>query len=164
MALKSLIISAAIALMSAAALAEPVAVKAFTDWCFKAGQTAETARTNMEGTAGAPLPFDLTFWDTSLATAPDAPAHAERRCEVVFDGNFAEQAVMAVMLKMAQAPVFGTPTALPGPYGFTDSTVFIEARALLRGRVAVVEIGTLPGPQTFIRVDRLPAGFPGDGS
>ncbi|MEL7091061.1 MAG: hypothetical protein AAFN94_04930 [Pseudomonadota bacterium] len=144
--------------------ADPIAITAFTEWCFKAGQTASAARANMERTAGAPLPFELTFWDSSLEPAPNAPEQSERRCEVAFDGAFAPDAIQAVQAKMAMPPVFGTPIPLPKPFESTDATAMIEARELLRGRVAVVEIGTRPGPRTFIRVDRLPAGYEWDGA
>ncbi|MEL6451418.1 MAG: hypothetical protein AAFQ19_09165 [Pseudomonadota bacterium] len=153
-----LIIMAALwALAGAPAQAHP-AIQAFTDWCFKAGQTPAQARRNMEGDAGTPLPFTLTFWDTSLEPAAQAPRHAERRCEVSFDGDHAAQAVTDVQAKMATPPVFGTPIPLPAPYQAEPGTAYIEGRALLRGRVAVVHIGTR-GAQTFIGVDRLPAGM-----
>ncbi|MBY5933845.1 hypothetical protein KUV51_12615 [Tateyamaria omphalii] len=147
----------AVALGSGMAHAHP-AIEAFNAWCFKAGQTQERARSNMEGTAGAPLLFALTFWDTSLEPTPQAPAHAERRCEVAFSGDHADAAVTAVQAKMAMPPVFGTPIPLPAPYAAEPGTAFIEGRKLLRGRVAVVHIG-IRGAQTFIGVDRLPAGM-----
>ena len=134
------------------------AIDAFAAWCFKAGQTPAQARANMERDAGAPLPFALTFWDTSLEPAPQAPAHAERRCEVSFAGDHAARAVSDVQTKMAQPPVFGTPIPLPAPFMAEPGTAYIEARELLRGRVAVVHIGTRDD-QTFIGVDRLPAGM-----
>lgn len=144
-------------LLSGTASAHP-AIEAFTSWCFKAGQTPARALANMEGTAGHPLPFDLTFWDTSLEPAPHAPPHAERRCEVAFDGDHARASVAAVQAKMATPPVFGTPISLPAPYAAEPGTAYIEGRELLRGRVAVVHIGTRDN-STFIGVDRLPAGM-----
>ncbi|APX10431.1 hypothetical protein BWR18_00980 [Tateyamaria omphalii] len=144
-------------LWSGSAMAHP-AIDAFTTWCFKAGQTPARALANMQDTAGTPLPFDLTFWDTSLEPAPDAPAHAERRCEVAFDGDHVRDAVNAVQSKMATPPVFGTPIPLPAPYAAEPGTAYIEGRELLRGRVAVVHIGRR-GARTFIGVDRLPAGM-----
>ncbi|WP_415921489.1 hypothetical protein [Tateyamaria sp. SN6-1] len=150
------------AVMSATApalAAEHPAIAAFTAYCFKAGQTAEDARANMEKAAGTPLPFALEFWDTSLEPAPSAPAFSERRCEVSFAGDHAADAVQAVQAKMATPPVFGTPLPLPDPFAATPGTSYIEARELLRQRVAVVHIGTrADGAETFIRVDRLPAG------
>ena len=144
-------------LASGTATAHP-AIDAFTTWCFKAGQTPARAAANMQQTAGTPLPFDLTFWDVSLEAAVGTPKYAERRCEVSFPGDHAQAAVIAVQAKMAQPPVFGTPIPLPEPYTAEAGTAFIEGRELLRGRVAVVHIGTR-GENTFIGVDRLPAGM-----
>ena len=59
---------------------------------------------------------------------------------------------------MATPPVFGTSIPLPAPYAATPGTAYIDGRALLRGRVAVVHIGTRAG-RTFVSVDRLPAGM-----
>ncbi|MEL6566743.1 MAG: hypothetical protein AAFQ59_20055 [Pseudomonadota bacterium] len=135
------------------------AIEAFTRYCFKAGQTAADAQANMETVAGAPLPFQLVFWDKSLEPAPETPPYAERRCEVIFDGDAAARATRAVQAKMAMPPVFGTPLPLPAPFEATPGTAYIEARELLRRRVAVVHIGVRDnGATTFIRVDRLPAG------
>jgi|GEM_PF-1856615 hypothetical protein len=143
---------------SSAAVAHP-AIDAFTAYCFKAGQTPAQAHANMVGVAGAPLPFTLTFWDKTLEPAPNTPAHAERRCEVTFAGEHASDAVMQVQAKMAMRPVFGTSIPLTAPYAPGAGTAYIDARELLRKRVAVVHIGTRKGPETFIRVDRLPAGM-----
>ena len=147
--------------VSVHAQAQPVhpAIEAFTRYCFKAGQTADTARANMERVAGKPLPFTLTFWDKSLEAAPGTPAYSERRCEVVMDGDRTDSAVHAVQAKMATPPVFGTPLPLPAPFAAATGTAYIEARELLRRRVAVVHIGVNgAGAETFIRVDRLPPG------
>lgn len=134
------------------------AIESFTTYCFKAGQTPAMARANMEGLAGAPLPFTLTFWDTTLVPEPDAPAHVERRCKVSFAGDHTADAVAAVREKMATPPVFGTPIALPAPFASGPGSALIEARELLRQRVAVVHIGQHEA-RTFIQVDRLPAGM-----
>lgn len=143
--------------LAGSAQAHP-AIEAFTSFCFKAGQTEARAQSNMEGLAGSPLPFTLTFWDKSLEPAPGTPDHAERRCAVDFEGANATAAVKAVQAKMATPPVFGTPIPLPAPYTAEPGTAYIEGRELLRGRVAVVHIGTRDN-RTFIAVDRLPAGM-----
>lgn len=112
----------------------------------------------MESVAGRPLPFDLTFWDKTLEPAPGTEDHAERKCEVEFDGDHTIEAVRAVKTKMAKRPVFGTLIPTPAPYAMRGDTVFQQGRELLRGRVAVVEIGTrMDGTRTVIYVDRLPA-------
>ncbi|MFL4468619.1 hypothetical protein ACERZ8_01545 [Tateyamaria armeniaca] len=141
-----------------AASAHP-AIDAFTAYCFKAGQTPAQARANMTDLVGDPLPFTLTFWDKTLQPAPGTPAHAERRCEVAFDGDHAADAVTEVQAKMATPPVFGTSIPLTSPYEPNAGTAYLDARELLRKRVAVVHIGTRDGPETFIRVDRLPPGM-----
>ena len=144
-------------LLSTAAMAAPShpAINAFTTWCFIAGQTEAQAHANMRTNGAA---FDLIFWDKTLEPAPSTPAHVERRCEVSFDGDHRDSAVKDVQAKMAAPPVFGTSIPLTAPYEATDGTAYIDARALLRGRGAVVHIG-LKDQRTFIRVDRLPAGM-----
>ena len=132
------------------------AITAFNTWCFKAGQTEAQARANMKADTA---PFTLTFWDDSLEPRPaDAPDGIERRCEVAFDGNFTSAAVKAVRHQMAAPPVFGTPIPLPATHQPTPGTALIEGRELLRGRVAVVHIGTRNTNGaliTFMAVDRL---------
>lgn len=143
----------------AAASAHP-AITAFTTWCFKAGQTETQARTNMNAETA---PFTLTFWDDSLEPRPaSAPKGVERRCEVAFDGDHTDKAITALRTQMATPPVFGTPIPLPGTHSITATTALIEGRELLRGRVAVVHVGTrttATKQQTFMAVDRLYAGL-----
>lgn len=142
-----------------AAMANP-AITTFNTWCFKAGQTEAQARTNMN--AGS-APFTLTFWDDSLEPRPaDAPQGVERRCEVAFDGDHTDTAITALRAQMATPPIFGTMIPLPNTHKATATTALIEGRELLRGRVAVVHIGTRTTQskqQTFMAVDRLYAGL-----
>ncbi|MEP3053771.1 hypothetical protein [Ascidiaceihabitans sp.] len=142
------------------AMATDAAIAAFTGFCFKAGQSPDQARQNMEKAVGSPLPFELTFWDSTRAPAPDAPGIIERRCEVAWPGQHTAVAIVALRSKMAEPPVFGTQTALPETHQSLSGTALIEGRALLRGRIAVVHVGTRDTAgvkQTFIAVDRLPA-------
>lgn len=134
------------------------AINAFTTWCFKAGQTEAQARSNMNVDTA---PFTLTFWDDSLELRPaDAPPGVERRCEVAFDGDHTETAITALRTQMATPPVFGTAIPLPDTHKATATTALIEGRELLRGRVAVVHIGTRNNKtETFMAVDRLYAGL-----
>ena len=136
-----------------------VAIKAFNAWCFKAGQTEAEARANMTDLVGEPLPFELTFWDDSLEPRPsDAPEGVERRCEVAFAGNETEAAIEALRKQMATPPIFGQAIPLPGTHTENPGTALIEGRELLRGRVAVVHVGTRTNEgrlQTFMAVDRL---------
>ena len=131
------------------------AITAFNTWCFKAGQTTAQAHANMNTDTA---PFTLTFWDSSLEPAPaNAPYGVERRCEVAFQGDHTAAALQALKVQMATPPKFGTPVALPPTHHASTQTTFIQGRELLRGRVAVVHIGTREnGTMTFMAVDRLP--------
>ena len=132
------------------------AIDTFNAWCFKTGQTVADARRNMQADGA---PFTLTFWDDSLEPRPaDAPRGVERRCEVAFDGDHTAEAIAALREQMATPPVFGTPIPLPDTHTATTGTALIEGRELLRGRVAVVHVGTRNAPDapvTFMAVDRL---------
>ena len=136
------------------------AITTFNKWCFKAGQTEAQARTNMNADTAA---FKLTFWDDSLEPRPaNAPIGIERRCEIAFDGDHAAPAITALRIQMAIPPKLGTPIPLPATHKTGAATVLIEGRKLLRGRVAVVHVGTreIDGKmQTFMAVDRLYAGL-----
>ncbi|MCV3272188.1 hypothetical protein [Roseobacter sinensis] len=132
------------------------AIASFTTLCFTAGQTAEEVQMNMQARDGAPLPYTLIFWDKTLAPAPGMPEEIERRCEVAFDGDHTEAAIAALREKMSTPPVFGFAIDLPATHEAEPGTALIEGRELLRGRVAVVHVGTRAG-QTFMAVDRLPA-------
>lgn len=144
------------------AIASPAetAIRAFNTWCFKAGQTEADARYNMNADTAS---FTLTFWDDSLEPRPaDAPSGVERRCEVVFDGKHSDAAITAMRRQMQTPPVFGTMIPLPDTHQAMPGTALIEARELLRGRVAVVHVGTrtaTTGLVTFMAVDRLYAGL-----
>ncbi|GAA6176511.1 hypothetical protein [Sulfitobacter pacificus] len=133
-----------------------LAITAFNSWCFKAGQTEAEARKNMSTDTAA---FDLTFWDDSLAPRPaSAPRGVERRCEVAFDGAHIDQAITALRMQMQTPPVFGSKIPLPDTHLPQDGTALIEGRELLRGRVAVVHVGTRQSAgkeTTFMAVDRL---------
>lgn len=152
--MRELAFISALCVASAASAGHP-AIEAFADHCTTKGMTTEQAFERMAPEAGG---FELIFWDKTLAPAPDTPDHVERRCEVRFDGDSAQQAVDAVKAKMVTPPVFGTSIPLQPPYTPTPGTAYIDARELLRGRVAVVHVGVENG-ETFIRVDRLPAGM-----
>lgn len=132
------------------------AIEAFNSVCFKAGQTTAQARARMETLAGAPLPFGLTFWDVTLEPAPAAPETIERRCEVSFAGHHSDAAIAALRIQMATPPVFGHAIDLPQSHAAEAGTALIQARELLRGRVAVVHVATRNG-HTIMAVDRLPA-------
>lgn len=143
--------------LPAAASAHP-AITTFNKWCFKAGQTEAQARANMDADTA---PFTLTFWDDSLEPRPaNAADGVERRCEVAFDGDHTATAVTALRKQMAKPPIFGAAVPLPDTHIVTSTTALIEGRELLRGRVAVVHVGTRNNKtETFLAVDRLYAGL-----
>lgn len=150
--------AASLALATSCTAGGPITT--FNKWCFKAGQTEADARANMNaGTAS----FTLTFWDDSLGPRPaHAPDGIERRCDVAFDGEHTREAITALRAQMATPPKFGTPIPLPKTHQADETTALIEARELLRGRVAVVHVGTRlenGTTQTFMAVDRLYAGL-----
>lgn len=151
----------AIAVLCWAGVASPLAasepaISTFNKWCFKAGQTEAQARSNMNADTA---PFTLTFWDDSLEPRPsNAPQGVERRCEIAFEGDHATSAITAMRAQMATPPVFGSKIPLPDTHKTTPGTALIEGRELLRGRVAVVHVGTRETANsivTFMAVDRL---------
>lgn len=144
--------------MAAAGTVAEQAIASFNAVCFKAGQTPAEARARMQARDGAPLPYDLTFWDKTLEPAPDTQPRIERRCEIRFDGLHTRAAIDALRDQMATPPVFGFEIPLPATHAPTPGTALIEGRELLRGRVAVVHVGETAG-QTFMAVDRLPRGW-----
>lgn len=156
--IRALLICAVLVAPATAGTVPDTAIASFNAVCFKAGQTATEARTRMQKHAGTPLPFALTFWDKTLEPAPGTPAQIERRCEVTFNGMHADAAIAALRVQMATPPVFGTAIDLPQTHAAEPGTALIEGRALLRGRVAVVHVGTR-GARTFMAVDRLPPGW-----
>lgn len=149
----------------ALAQGQNAAIAAFNAWCFKAGQTESSIRSNMERSAGSPLPFDLVFWDVSLEpVSQDLPKGVERRCEVSFEGDHTDDAITGLRKQMATPPVFGTQIPLPDTHQALAGTALIEGRELLAGRVAVVHVGQRD-TKTFMAVDRLFDGLgqPGKG-
>lgn len=134
------------------------AIASFNAVCFKAGQTAQQARKRMQTRDGTPLPYRLTFWDKTLEPAPGTPAQLDRHCEVSFSGDHRPKAISALKKQMTTPPVFGFSIDLPETHRRTSETAFIEGRELLRGRVAVVQVGLRSydgGMETFMNVERL---------
>ncbi|MDB9857301.1 hypothetical protein OAC63_02805 [Amylibacter sp.] len=152
----------AICLSPSTAAAREPAITAFTAACFNKGYTQQRITQAMEHAIGGPLSFDLTFWDKALAPAPNTSDFHERRCEVAFAGDHTQTAIDALREKMATPPVFGHKIPLPVTHAANSGTALIEGRELLRGRTAVIQIGTRPtqtGIETYIIVDRLPANW-----
>ncbi len=150
------------ALIATTATAREPAITAFTAACFNKGFTQQRITQTMERAIGGPLSFDLTFWDKTLAPAPGTSDFQERRCEVAFAGNHTKSAIDALREKMATPPIFGHKIPLPATHSAKLGTALIEGRELLRGRMAVIQVGTRStqtGIETYIIVDRLPANW-----
>ena len=138
------------------------AITAFTDACFNKSYTQQRITQTMERAIDGPLSFNLTFWDKTLAPAPDTSDFQERHCEVAFAGDHTKIAINALREKMATPPIFGHIIPLPATHSAKSGTELIEGRELLRGRMAVIKVGTRPtqtGIKTYIIVDRLPANW-----
>ncbi|MBF9029000.1 succinyl-CoA synthetase subunit beta [Rhodobacterales bacterium HKCCE3408] len=146
-----------------AVAAEPVdrITQAFADHCYSPFLTAETAEARLGG-AGARVDFyDLRpFRSTNPVAEPQgrpATPGTDRRCEVAFDGTYPEAGVAAAVAGLeaegiqAEAPV-------PEDFPVQPGAEFVAARFLNPDRIAVVQVGTRPGPngvETFIGVERL---------
>jgi len=136
------------------------AMSGFASHCFSPYLTAQkaSARLGLEGVR-------LEFYDldpfSSVAPSPVlgrvATKGTDRRCEVAFDGNHAQQAAKtAVDALLAQGIV--TPSDVPNTFEAISGTELLAARQLNPRRVAVVHVGTRAGPngiETFMTVERL---------
>ena len=134
------------------------ATGAFAANCFSPFLTAETAADR--------LPPRHDFYDMRpfRASNPVAlPRHrpatpgTDRRCEVAFDGADIEAGIAGVLHGLEQEGI-DTEAAVPADFPAQDGTEFIAARFLNPQRIAVVQVGTRPGPsgiETFINVERL---------
>ena len=83
----------------------------------------------------------------------------DRRCEVSFDGDYAEQAMAAVVEALRRERIL---LEVPLPETHAEArlpgTALLAARQLNPRRTAVVHVGTRPGPdgvETFLNVERL---------
>ena len=136
-------------------------IDAFAANCFSPLMTAEKAR-DAFGTANLRYDFyDLDpFSDVarSPVTGRAATEGTDRRCEVSFNLDFAEQAAQTTADALASEGI-KTPADLPEMYRETEGTVLLAARHLNPRRIAVVHVGTRMGPdgiiETFMNVERL---------
>lgn len=152
----------ALAVLSAPAGADAPedAAEAFAVHCFNPFMTAERAQ-QVLAAPGIRVDFydldPLSRAEPSPVVGREATRGTDRRCEVAFDGDHADLAVSAVVAGLevegieAEAP-------LPDRYGRTDGTALLAARFLNPRRVAIVHVGTRPGPngvETFMLVERM---------
>ncbi|MEL6915158.1 MAG: succinyl-CoA synthetase subunit beta [Pseudomonadota bacterium] len=158
MRLRAPFLAAVFATLAGTAAASEAALQAFSQHCFSPFLTAARA--------DAVLPARHDFYDLRpfRASNPVSPPEGraatpgtDRRCEVAFDGR----AVAAGMETISQALAReGIVTQAPVPAGFPlmAGTEFAAARQLNPRRIAVVQVGTRPGPngpETFLNVERL---------
>jgi len=136
------------------------AAGAFAAHCFSPYMTAARAQEVLAATGARVDFYDLApFSDAapSPVTGRAATDGTDRRCEVAFDGAFGEMAASAAVAGLAQEGI-RTEAPLPDRYAATEGTVLLAARALNPRRIAVVHVGTRPGPdgiETFLTVERM---------
>ena len=152
----------AFAAIAATRLAEaqgvPRAAAAFAEHCFSPFLTADRAAAN--------LPQRHDFYDlrpfrpaNPVAEPQGRPVTpgTDRRCEVAFDGGNVAAGIMGAVSGL-RAEGIDTVVEVPADFPAQPGTQFIEARQLNPNRIAVVQVGTRPGPngiETFINVERL---------
>lgn len=135
------------------------AIDLFAENCFSPYLTAQKARSifALSGTT-----YDFYDLDPFSSAAP-SPARTEvtlgtdRRCEISFQGNYAEKAATAAAEALKSEGIT-TPAALPAAYTKTTTTTLLAARHLNPRRVAIVHVGTREnanGTETFMLVERL---------
>ncbi len=93
----------------------------------------------------------------SPVTGRDATIGTDRRCEVAFDGDHAALAASAALAGLEAERIIDE-APLPDRYRPTGGTELLAARYLNPRRIAVVHVGTRPGPngaETFLTVERL---------
>lgn len=138
-----------------------LATQAFADHCFSPLMTAARAGDVLASTGARVDFYDLRpFLQTNPVAEPTGRAATpgtDRRCEVAFDGDHSALAVDAAISGLAAEGIL---TEAPLPDGFTptEGTALLAARALNPNRIAVVHVGTRPGPdgtETFMTVERL---------
>lgn len=137
-----------------------MASMAFARNCFSPFMTAERAQEVL-----APTGARVDFYDLSPrsnnAVSPvvgrPATPDTDRRCEVAFDGDYVELAASAAVTGLDMEGI-RTEALLPAGYQPTDGTQILAARQLNPRRIAVVHVGTRPGPngvETFLFVERM---------
>ena len=133
---------------------------AFAEHCFSPFMTAERAQEVLASTGARVDFYDLDPFssaDPSPVAGRAATPGTDRRCEVAFDGAFAELAASAAVAGL-QMEGIETEAPVPDRYQPTEGTSLLGARFLNPRRIAVVHVGTRPGPngpETFMYVERM---------
>ncbi|MEM8577310.1 MAG: succinyl-CoA synthetase subunit beta [Pseudomonadota bacterium] len=150
------------AALALAAIAPPAAaldaVEAFAAHCFSPRLTAARAADVLPARHDF---YDLAPFVHANAISPPvgrpATPSTDRRCEVAFDGAAVAKGEAAVMDALQREGITRS-AEVPEAFPRTPGTEVIAARYLNPRRIAVVQIGTRPGPngtETFLNVERL---------
>lgn len=133
----------------------------FGDNCFSPFMTAAKARRTFNL---ANLRYDFYDLDPFSDVAPspataDVTPGTDRRCEVAFNGDYGARAAEAAVVALIAEGIL-TPADLPDTHvdARMSGTTLLAARQLNPTRLAVVHVGTRPGPdgiETFMTVERL---------
>lgn len=143
------------------ALANTAAMEAFATNCFSPLMTAERASETL-GSTGARVDFyDLKPFsrgnDPSPVIGRALTPDTDRRCEVAFDGDAVDAGIAAAAGGL-EAEGIRTEAPVPDDFAAMPGVGFIGARQLNPSRVAIVQVGTRPGPngvETYLNVERL---------
>lgn len=140
--------------------ASNTAMTAFAENCFRPTMTVARAETAL-GLTGVRYDFydsdPFTSAAPSPATVRAATPGTDRRCEVSFDGVETEAAIAAVSAGL-EAEGIRTPADVPASFQQIPGAAFIGARRLNPRKIAVVQVGTRPGPngtETYMNVERM---------
>lgn len=137
-----------------------MASMAFANHCFSPFMTGTRAEELLAST-GARVEFydldPLSGGAVSPVEGRAATLGTDRRCEVAFDGEYVELAESAAVTGLEIEGIDDV-APLPDRFERTDGTRLLAARQLNPRRIAVVHVGTRPGPngiETFLFVERL---------
>ncbi len=138
-------------------------IQGFVENCFSPRMTAAIAAEALNFANVRHDFYDLDpFTDAapSPVTARPATPGTDRRCEVAFDGDFTADAGKAIVNRLERIGITRV-TDLPANHEAlrTSTTTLLAARRLNPRKIAVVHVGTRPGPngieETFMYVERL---------
>ncbi len=136
------------------------ASEAFALNCFSPFMTAARAGEVLAGPGVRVDFYDLDPFSNaapSPVTGRPATTGTDRRCEVAFDGDYADLAASAAIAGLETEGI-RTEAPIPDRYQPNEGTALLGARQLNPRRIAVVHVGTRPGPngiETFMFVERL---------
>lgn len=137
----------------------------FAAHCFSPFLTEDTAHRRLSAPGVRVDFYDLRpFSDAAVSPVTGRPATpgTDRRCEVAFEGGDPKAAAQAAADGLAREGILAE-AALPDTHSAArgPGTVLLAARYLNPNRIAVVHVGSRPGPngvETFLSVERLEPG------